>query len=239
MSAIYKTCKSIAPKILLICLAAHLGCFFGRQAFFLAFNSLRDVAATYVSEWPALLRELFNPRSTHKVGNRVRVYILELRENGRVAQIIVSQAHPELVRELFELYVPEIQDGIVEIESIARLAGHRTKIAVRSNDADVNPVRACIGQRSKRINSIIAELRNEKIDVIWYSADPTEYISNALSPAHVTSVVIYDDPKERGGKRAEVTVPDDQLLLAKGPAMQNVQLASMLTNWKIIVKAES
>jgi transcription termination/antitermination protein NusA len=178
------------------------------------------------------------PGETHKVGNRVRVYILELRENERIPQIIVSQTHPELLRELFELYVPEIQDGIVEIESIARLAGHRTKIAVRSNNADVNPVRACIGQRSKRINSVIAEFRNEKIDIIWYSADPTEYISNALSPARVTSVVIYDDPKESGGKRAEVTVPDDQLLLAKGPAMQNVQLASMLTNWKIIIKAE-
>ena len=126
------------------------------------------------------------PGETYRVGNRVRVYVLELRDTGRVPQIIVSQAHPELVRELFELYVPEIEDGTVEIKSIAREAGYRTKIAVHSDDADVDPVGACIGTRGVRIQNVVAELRNEKIDVIRFSTDPVDYISNALSPARIT-----------------------------------------------------
>jgi N utilization substance protein A len=179
------------------------------------------------------------PGETYRVGNRVRVYVLELRETGRVPQIIVSQAHPELVRELFELYVPEIEDGTVEIKSIAREAGARTKIAVHSDDSDVDPVGACIGTRGVRIQNVVAELRNEKIDVIRYSNDPVDYISNALSPARITTVALYDDTPELGGKRAEVIVPDDQLSLAIGRGGQNVRLAAKLTNWKIDIKSES
>jgi len=179
------------------------------------------------------------PGETYRVGNRVRVYVLELRETSRVPQIIVSQAHPELVRELFELYVPEIEDGTVEIKSIAREAGYRTKIAVHSEDSDVDPVGACIGTRGVRIQNVVAELRNEKIDVIRYSLDPVDYISNALSPARITTVALYEDPSEAGGKRAEVIVPDDQLSLAIGRGGQNVRLAAKLTNWKIDIKSES
>jgi N utilization substance protein A len=179
------------------------------------------------------------PGETYRVGNRVRVYVLELRDTGRVPQIIVSQAHPELVRELFELYVPEIEDGTVEIKSIAREAGYRTKIAVHSDDADVDPVGACIGTRGVRIQNVVAELRNEKIDVIRYSTDPVDYISNALSPARITTVALYEENPEMGGKRAEVIVPDDQLSLAIGRGGQNVRLAAKLTNWKIDIKSES
>ncbi|HEY9755317.1 MAG TPA: transcription termination factor NusA [Oculatellaceae cyanobacterium] len=180
------------------------------------------------------------PGETYRVGNRVRVYVLELRETGRVPQIIVSQAHPELVRELFELYVPEIEDGTVEIKSIAREAGYRTKIAVHSDDADVDPVGACIGTRGVRIQNVVAELRNEKIDVIRFSLDPVDYISNALSPARITTVALYEENPETGGsKRAEVIVPDDQLSLAIGRGGQNVRLAAKLSNWKIDIKSES
>jgi transcription termination/antitermination protein NusA len=179
------------------------------------------------------------PGETYRVGNRVRVYVLELRDIGRTPQITVSQAHPELVRELFELYVPEIEDGTVEIKSIAREAGYRTKIAVHSEDSDVDPVGACIGTRGVRIQNVVAELRNEKIDVIRYSTDPVDYISNALSPARITTVALYEDSPEVVGKRAEVIVPDDQLSLAIGRGGQNVRLAAKLTNWKIDIKSES
>ena len=179
------------------------------------------------------------PGETYRVGNRIRVYVLELRESGRVPQIIVSQAHLELVRELFELYVPEIEDGTVEIKSIAREAGYRTKIAVHSDDSDVDPVGACIGTRGVRIQNVVAELRNEKIDVIRYSTDPVDYISNALSPARITTVALYEEGAEAGGKRAEVIVPDDQLSLAIGRGGQNVRLAAKLTGWKIDIKSES
>ena len=135
------------------------------------------------------------PGESYRVGNRVRVYILELKDTGKVPQIIVSQAHPQLVRELFELYVPEIEDGTVIIKSIAREAGYRTKIAVYSDDPNVDPVGACIGTRGVRIQNVVAELRNEKIDVIRFSTDPVDYISHALSPARITTVALYEDPK--------------------------------------------
>src|SRR4029077_11866160 len=128
-------------------------------------------------------------------------------------------------------------DGTVEIKSIAREAGYRTKIAVHSEDADVDPVGACIGTRGVRIQHVVAELRNEKIDVIRFSADPVDYISNALSPARITTVALYEDPD--AGRRAEVIVPDDQLSLAIGRGGQNVRLAAKLTGWKIDIKSES
>jgi len=178
------------------------------------------------------------PGETYRVGNRVRVYVLELRETGRVPHIIVSQAHPELVRELFELYVPEIEDGTVEIKSIAREAGYRTKIAVHSHDSAVDPVSACIGAHSLRIQNVVAELRNEKIDVIRYSSDPVDYISNALNPVGITSVSLYEGSAEKEDRRAEVVVPNDKLSLAIGPDGRNVRLAAKLTDWKIIIKSQ-
>ncbi|MBI2996750.1 MAG: transcription termination/antitermination protein NusA [Candidatus Melainabacteria bacterium] len=176
------------------------------------------------------------PGETYKVGSRIRVYVKELRESGRVPTVIVSHTHEELVKELFELEVPEIDDGTVEIKAIAREAGYRTKIAVHSNDADIDPVGACIGSRGARIQNVVTELRNEKIDVIRWSQDPIDFISNSLSPARIVTVALYDDPT---GRRAEVIVPDDQLSLAIGKNGQNVRLAAKLTEWKIDIRSET
>ena len=176
------------------------------------------------------------PGETYKVGSRIRVYIKERRESGRVPTVVVSHTHEELVKEMFELEVPEIDDGTVEIKAIAREAGYRTKIAVHSNDADIDPVGACIGSRGARIQNVVNELKNEKIDVVRYSADPIDFISNALSPARITTVALYNDP---AGKRAEVIVPDDQLSLSIGKNGQNVRLAAKLTGWKIDIRNES
>jgi N utilization substance protein A len=162
---------------------------------------------------------------------------LNVKETNRLPQVIVSHAHPEIVRELFELEVPEIEDGIVEIKSISREAGYRTKIAVWSNDPEVDSVGACIGPRGSRIQTIIGELKNEKIDIVRYSDNPVEYIVNALSPARIVSVDILAD--DEYSKEAFVIVPDDQLSLAIGRDGQNVRLAHKLTGWKIDIKSES
>lgn len=177
------------------------------------------------------------PGEYYKPGNRIRVFVLNVKETTRLPQVIVSQAHPEIVRELFELEVPEIEDGIVEIKSIAREAGYRTKLAVWSNDPSVDSVGACIGPRGSRIQTIVGELKNEKIDIVRYSEDPVEYIVNALSPARIISVDILAD--EENKKEAFVIVPDDQLSLAIGREGQNVRLAHRLTGWKIDIKSES
>ena len=177
------------------------------------------------------------PGEYYKPGNRIRVFVLDVRETSKLPQVIVSQAHPEIVRELFELEVPEIEDGIVEIKSIAREAGFRTKLAVWSNDPSVDSVGACIGPRGTRIQTIVGELKNEKIDIVRYSEDPVEYIVNALSPARIISVDILADEEDR--KEAFVIVPDDQLSLAIGREGQNVRLAHRLTGWKIDIKSES
>ena len=171
------------------------------------------------------------PREYYKPGNRIRVFVLNVKETNRLPQVIVSHAHSEIVRELFELEVPEIEDGIVEIKSIAREAGFRTKIAVWSNDPEVDSVGACIGPRGSRIQTIVGELKNEKIDIVRWSPDPVEYIVNAISPARVVSVDIMTDDEET--KDALVVVPDDQLSLAIGREGQNVRLAHRLTGWKI------
>ena len=176
------------------------------------------------------------PGETYKVGSRIRVYVKELRESGRIPTVIVSHTSEELVKEMFELEVPEIDDGTVEIKAIAREAGYRTKIAVHSNDTDIDPVGACIGSRGARIQNVVTELRNEKIDVIRWSQDPIDFISNSLSPARITTVALYDDP---AGRRAEVIVPDDQLSLAICKSGQNVRLAAKLTEWKIDIRSES
>ncbi len=177
------------------------------------------------------------PGEYYKPGNRIRVFVLNVKETTRLPQVIVSHAHPEIVRELFELEVPEIEDGIVEIKSISREAGYRTKIAVWSNDSEVDSVGACIGPRGSRIQTIVGELKNEKIDIVRYSEDPVEYIVNALSPARVVSVDIMAD--DEFAHEALVVVPDDQLSLAIGREGQNVRLAHKLTNWKIDIKSVS
>ena len=177
------------------------------------------------------------PGEYYKPGNRIRVFVLDVKETSKLPQVIVSQAHAEIVRELFELEVPEIEDGIVEIKSIAREAGFRTKLAVWSNDPSVDSVGACIGPRGTRIQTIVGELKNEKIDIVRYSQDPVEYIVNALSPARIVSVDILADDDER--HEAFVIVPDDQLSLAIGREGQNVRLAHRLTGWKIDIKSES
>ena len=177
------------------------------------------------------------PGEYYKPGNRIRVFVLDVKETSKLPQVIVSQAHAEIVRELFELEVPEIEDGIVEIKSIAREAGFRTKLAVWSNDPTVDSVGACIGPRGTRIQTIVGELKNEKIDIVRYSQDPVEYIVNALSPARIISVDILADEEDR--KEAFVIVPDDQLSLAIGREGQNVRLAHRLTSWKIDIKSQS
>jgi N utilization substance protein A len=177
------------------------------------------------------------PGEYYKPGNRIRVFVLNVKETTRLPQVIVSHGHAEIVRELFELEVPEIEDGIVEIKSISREAGNRTKIAVWSNDPEVDSVGACIGPRGSRIQTIVSELKNEKIDIVRYSEDPVEYIVNALSPARVVSVDIMAD--DEYSHEALVVVPDDQLSLAIGREGQNVRLAHKLTNWKIDIKSVS
>ena len=179
------------------------------------------------------------PREYYKPGNRIRVFVLNVKETNRLPQVIVSHAHPEIVRELFELEVPEIEDGIVEIKSISREAGFRTKIAVWSNDPEVDSVGACIGPRGSRIQTIVGELKNEKIDIVRWSPDPVEYIVNAISPARVASVDIITDDSDEEKKNAVVVVPDDQLSLAIGREGQNVRLAHRLTGWNIDIKSIS
>ena len=177
------------------------------------------------------------PGEYYKPGNRIRVFVLNVKETTRLPQVIVSHGHAEIVRELFELEVPEIEDGIVEIKSISREAGYRTKIAVWSNDPEVDSVGACIEPRGSRIQTIVSELKNEKIDIVRYSEDPVEYIVNALSPARVVSVDIMAD--DEYNHEALVVVPDDQLSLAIGREGQNVRLAHKLTGWKIDIKSVS
>ena len=160
------------------------------------------------------------PGEYYKPGNRIRVFVVNVKETTRLPQVIVSHAHAEIVRELFELEVPEIEDNIVEIKSISREAGYRTKIAVWSNDPEVD-----------------SELKNEKIDIVRYSEDPVEYIVNALSPARVVSVDILAN--DENAHEAMVVVPDDQLSLAIGREGQNVRLAHKLTGWKIDIKSVS
>lgn len=177
------------------------------------------------------------PGEYYKPGTRIRVFVLNVKETNRLPQVIVSHAHSEIVRELFELEVPEIEDGIVEIKSIAREAGYRTKISVHSNDPEVDSVGACIGPRGSRIQTIVGELKNEKIDIVRYSDDPVEYLVNALSPARIVSVDILVD--DEFSHEALVVVPDDQLSLAIGREGQNVRLAHKLTGWKIDIKSVS
>jgi N utilization substance protein A len=165
---------------------------------------------------------------------RIKVYILEVKDTPKGPRILVSRTHPELVKRLFEAEVTEVKDGTVEIKSIAREAGSRTKIAVWSNNPDVDPVGACVGMNGARVNAIVNELRGEKIDIINWSENPAVLIENALSPAKVVSVIADADEKT-----ARVVVPDYQLSLAIGKEGQNARLAARLTGFKIDIKSES
>ena len=167
-------------------------------------------------------------------GDRLKVFVVEVRRSSRGPQVLISRTHPGLVKRLFELEVPEIYDGTVEIRSIAREAGSRSKLAVWSSDENVDPIGACVGPKGTRVNNVVAELRSEKIDIIKYSDDPAEYVAASLSPADVISVL----PLE-GTKSCRVVVPDDQLSLAIGKEGQNARLAAKLTGYKIDIKSES
>ena len=167
-------------------------------------------------------------------GMRLKVYVVEVRRSTRGPQVLISRTHPGLVKRLFELEVPEIYDGTVEVKSIAREAGSRTKLAVWSADPNVDPIGACVGPKGQRVNNIVAELKGEKVDIIKWSEDPAEYVAAALAPADVISVTTLDD-----GKNCRVVVPDDQLSLAIGKEGQNARLAAKLTGYKIDIKPES
>lgn len=172
-----------------------------------------------------------SPRDDFRQGQRVRAYVLEVRRESKGPQILLSRTSPFFVKKLFELEVPEIFEGIVEVKSISREAGERTKIAVWSKDEKVDCVGACVGMRGSRIKDIVTELQGEKIDIIRWSDDLREYITAALSPAKITEIRL--DKKE---EKAQVIVPDDQLSLAIGKHGQNVRLASKLTNWELDIR---
>ncbi len=172
------------------------------------------------------------PRS--EGGNRVKAYIVEVRRTAKGPQIVVSRTHPGLIKRLFELEVPEIADGIVEIKACAREPGHRTKISVWSNDQNVDPVGACVGARGSRVRMVVNELNGEKVDIIPFSEDPYDFVAKALSPAKVKEVRIDFDTGT-----AEVIVPDFQLSLAIGKEGQNARLAHRLTGWRIDIKSET
>lgn len=168
-------------------------------------------------------------------GDHIKVYIADVQESDRGPRAIISRTHPDFVKRLFETEVPEIYDGTVEIKSVSREAGSRTKLAVWSKDSDVDAVGACIGARGARVGTIVNELGGEKIDIVEYDEDPAKFIAAALSPATVLSVVVAED----GSKQCRVTVPDGQLSLAIGNKGQNVRLAARLTGWKIDIRPES
>lgn len=183
----------------------------------------------------AMLNESEQVKTEHfRPTERIKVYVLEVKDTPKGPKIQVSRTHPELVKRLFESEVTEVRDGTVEIKSIAREAGSRTKIAVWSNDPDVDPVGACVGMNGARVNAIVEELRGEKIDIINWDENPAFLIENALSPAKVISVMA--DPDE---KTAQVIVPDYQLSLAIGKEGQNARLAARLTGYKIDIKSET
>ena len=190
--------------------------------------SLDDKTDAVLTEKEQVKGEVFHPT------DRIKLYIIEVKDTNKGPKILVSRTHPELVKRLFEKEVAEVYDGTVEIKSIAREAGSRTKIAVASNDPNVDPVGACVGINGARVNAIVNDLKGEKIDIITWSDDPAVLIENALSPSNVISVDV--DPEE---KSARVVVPDYQLSLAIGKEGQNARLAAKLTGYKIDIKSES
>ena len=190
--------------------------------------SLDDKTDAVLTESEQVPGEVFKPTE------RIKLYIIEVRSNNKGPKILVSRTHPDLVKRLFEKEVTEVADGTVEIKSISREAGSRTKIAVWSNNKDVDPVGACVGLNGARVNAIVNDLKGEKIDIINWSEDPAVLIENALSPSKVVSVEVNEEEKS-----AKVIVPDYQLSLAIGKEGQNARLAARLTGYKIDIKSES
>ena len=172
---------------------------------------------------------------TYREGDIIRVYVVEVRRSNRGPQVIVSRTHPGLVKRLFELEVPEIESGLVEVKSISREAGSRTKLAVCATAENIDPVGACVGTRGGRVGAVVDELHGEKMDIIVWSEDPAEFVAAALSPADVISVTLLPG----GQKACRVIVPDDQLSLAIGKEGQNARLAARLTGYKIDIKPKS
>jgi N utilization substance protein A len=175
------------------------------------------------------------PGERYEHGDRLRVYVVGVSKNPRGVAVTVSRTHPELVRGLFALEVPEVADGAVEIAAIAREAGHRSKIAVRSRIAGLNPKGACIGPMGSRVRAVMAELHGEKIDIVDFSEDPASFVGSALSPARVSSVEVVD----AAARAARVVVPDYQLSLAIGKEGQNARLAARLTGWRIDIRSDA
>ena len=175
------------------------------------------------------------PGETYQHGTRLRVYVVTVRKEAHGPQVVVSRTHPNLVKKLFELEVPEIEQGVVEIKAIARESGHRSKIAVMSNNPDVSAKGACIGPMGQRVRAVMRELNDEKIDIIDWSADPGEFVANSLSPARALKITIVD-PDARA---ARVIVPDYQLSLAIGREGQNARLAARLTGWRIDIRPDT
>jgi N utilization substance protein A len=174
------------------------------------------------------------PGEEYAMFDRVKTYVVEVRKSAKGPQIMVSRTHPGLLKRLFELEVPEIQEGVVEIKSVAREAGSRSKLSVYSHDENVDCIGACIGAKGARVQAIVDELRGEKIDIVKWDEDPALYIASALSPAKVVDVQINEEEK-----KARVIVPDYQLSLAIGKEGQNARLAAKLTGWKIDIKSET
>lgn len=174
------------------------------------------------------------PRERYRQGDRIRAYIIEVEMSSKGPQIVLSRTHPGFLMKLFEQEVPEVYEGIVEIKGAAREPGGRAKIAVVSNDADVDPVGACVGMKGTRVQSVVQELRGEKIDIVHWTSDPAEFVCRALAPAKVAKIIMDEDERSM-----EVIVPDDQLSLAIGRKGQNVRLASRLSGFKLDVRSES
>jgi len=171
----------------------------------------------------------------YRVNDKIKAYVLDVEKGIKgIPQVIVSRSHPDFVRKLFELEIPEIYEGLIEIKSVSRDAGSRSKVAVYSTNENIDPVGSCVGQRGTRIQNIIRELSNEKIDVIEWDEDPAVFIASALLPAQVMAVDVREEEK-----MAQVIVADDQLSLAIGKAGQNARLAAKLTGWKIDIKSET
>src|ERR1700756_5017579 len=174
------------------------------------------------------------PRERYRQGDRIRAYIVSVEITSRGPQIVLSRTHPGMLTQLFAQEVPEIYEGIVEVKGAAREPGGRAKIAVISNDRDVDPVGACVGMRGTRVQAVVQELRGGRIDIVLWRNDPAEYMCRALAPATVSKIIMDED-----GRAMEVIVPDDQLSLAIGKRGQNVRLASQLTRWKVDLRSES
>ena len=174
------------------------------------------------------------PTEEYNIHDRIKVFVTKVENTNKGPQIFISRSHPGLLKRLFEMEVPEIFDGIVEIKSVAREAGDRSKISVSADDPDIDPVGSCVGQKGQRVQAIVDELKGEKIDIVEWSEDPVVYVSNALSPAKVVDVLMNEEEKA-----TTVIVPDYQLSLAIGKRGQNARLAAKLTGWKIDIKSES